>query len=232
MAANGRPNRDYPTDLLIACMNRGCDFNRDRPLPIVAVDEPIYRRLPCFLIATVDKFAGMPWTGPIAGFFGRVQRFDKQGFYGACDPDRGSMLPGGRQPEGRRVLAPLHLVAHDGRAVGLVFGMMETDRILIIVPMFHANAWGTPYGAWMAGTDMIMPQMFLMGEQLAAVINEHHPTLACGVPTIWNGLLALDSADRLLDHPGHHGHRRRRPRSPSSRRSRSASGRPSSRAGA
>ena len=72
-------------------------------------------------------------------------------------------------------------------------GMTEADRILIIVPMFHANAWGTPYGAWMAGTDMIMPQMFLMGEHLAAVINEHHPTLACGVPTIWNGLLALDT---------------------------------------
>jgi fatty-acyl-CoA synthase len=71
-------------------------------------------------------------------------------------------------------------------------GMVETDRILIIVPMFHANAWGTPYGAFMAGTDMIMPQMFLMGEQLAKVINEFHPTLACGVPTIWNGLLALD----------------------------------------
>ena len=71
-------------------------------------------------------------------------------------------------------------------------GMMETDRILIIVPMFHANAWGTPYGAFMAGTDMIMPQMFLMGDQLANVINEFHPTLACGVPTIWNGLLALD----------------------------------------
>ena len=58
--------------------------------------------------------------------------------------------------------------------------------------MFHANAWGTPYGAWMAGTDIIMPQMFLMGEQLAGVFNEFHPTLACGVPTIWNGLLQLD----------------------------------------
>ena len=72
-------------------------------------------------------------------------------------------------------------------------GMTETDRILIIVPMFHAMAWGTPYGAWMAGTDMIMPQMYLMGPALANVINEHHPTLACGVPTIWNGLLALDT---------------------------------------
>jgi fatty-acyl-CoA synthase len=72
-------------------------------------------------------------------------------------------------------------------------GMNEKDRILIIVPMFHANAWGTPYAAFMTGTDMIMPQMFLMGEQLAKVFNEFHPTLACGVPTIWNGLLALDT---------------------------------------
>ena len=40
-------------------------------LPILAVDEPIYRRLPCFMIATVDKFAAMPWTGEVGGFFGR-----------------------------------------------------------------------------------------------------------------------------------------------------------------
>jgi acyl-CoA synthetase (AMP-forming)/AMP-acid ligase II len=72
-------------------------------------------------------------------------------------------------------------------------GMTESDRILIIVPMFHAMAWGTPYGAWVAGTEMIMPQMFLMGEHLANVINEHRPTLACGVPTIWNGLLGIDT---------------------------------------
>jgi fatty-acyl-CoA synthase len=39
---------------------------------------------------------------------------------------------------------------------------------------------------------MIMPQMFLMGEPLAKIFNELHPTLACGVPTIWNGLLHLD----------------------------------------
>ncbi len=72
-------------------------------------------------------------------------------------------------------------------------GVTEDDRILIIVPMFHANAWGTPYSAWMAGADIVMPQMFLMGDHLAAIINEHRPTLACGVPTIWNGLLAVDA---------------------------------------
>jgi fatty-acyl-CoA synthase len=72
-------------------------------------------------------------------------------------------------------------------------GVTEKDRILIIVPMFHAMAWGTPYGAWLAGTDMIMPQMFLMGEPLGKIFNELHPTLACGVPTIWNGLLHIES---------------------------------------
>ena len=64
------PNHDEPTDLRIVCLNRRCDFSRDRPLPILAVDEPIYRRLPCFMIATVDKFAAMPWTGEVGAFFG------------------------------------------------------------------------------------------------------------------------------------------------------------------
>lgn len=81
-----RPNPDRPTDLVINCPNRRCDFSRGRSLPIVAVDEPIYRRLPCFLIATVDKFAAMPWIGQVGGFFGRVQRHDAHGFYGPCEP--------------------------------------------------------------------------------------------------------------------------------------------------
>jgi hypothetical protein len=105
-------------------MNRGCDFSRDRPLPIVAVDEPIYRRLPCFLIATVDKFAAMPWTGAVAGFFGRVQRFDKEGFYGACDPDRGGMLPGGRLlPPDLIIQDELHLISGP---LGTMVGLYET----------------------------------------------------------------------------------------------------------
>ena len=52
------PNIDKPTDLHVYCANRRCDFSSKRHLPVVAVDEPIYRRLPCFMIATVDKFAG------------------------------------------------------------------------------------------------------------------------------------------------------------------------------
>ncbi|MBV8461702.1 MAG: AMP-binding protein, partial [Acidimicrobiales bacterium] len=65
----------------------------------------------------------------------------------------------------------------------------ERDRVLTIVPMFHANAWGTPYAAFMTGADMVMPQLFVQAEPLAAIIARHRPTLACGVPTIWNDLL-------------------------------------------
>lgn len=44
---------------------------------IVAVDESIYRRLPCFIIATVDKFANLPWVGETAALFGKVDRYDE-----------------------------------------------------------------------------------------------------------------------------------------------------------
>lgn len=82
----------------------------------------------------------------------------------------------------------LHTVAETSASS---VGMTEADRILIIVPMFHANAWGLPYAAWLVGTNVVMPQMYLMGEQLAKVIADQRPTLACGVPTIWNGLLQV-----------------------------------------
>jgi fatty-acyl-CoA synthase len=65
----------------------------------------------------------------------------------------------------------------------------EQDRILVIVPMFHANAWGTPYAAWMVGADLLMPQQYLQAEPLAAMIAAERPTVSCGVPTIWNDLL-------------------------------------------
>ena len=70
-------------------------------------------------------------------------------------------------------------------------GMNEEDRALIVVPMFHANAWGIPYAAWSVGADMVMPQQFLQGEPLVRIIAEHRPTTACGVPTIWNDLLRV-----------------------------------------
>jgi len=68
-------------------------------------------------------------------------------------------------------------------------GASEKDRVLVIVPMFHANAWGMPYTAFFAGTDLIFPERFLQAEPLARIIAEQRPTLSLGVPTIWNDLL-------------------------------------------
>lgn len=88
------PNKQDPQDLRITCVNAKCAFTGDRSLPIVAVDEPIYRRLPEFLIATVDKFAALPWIGPSGKLFGHVERFDKNGFYSAAEPGQGQPLGG------------------------------------------------------------------------------------------------------------------------------------------
>jgi Helicase conserved C-terminal domain len=118
------PDEKAPTDLRITCVNRTCRFTRDQRLPIVAVDEPIYRRLPCFLIATVDKFAAMPWTGPVGAFFGRVQRYDRDGFYGPCDPNRGLPLPLAPGETGPPGLLPPDLVIQD--ELHLISGPMGT----------------------------------------------------------------------------------------------------------
>ncbi len=118
------PNTDTPTDLRVQCLNRGCDFTRGRSLPILAVDQPIYRRLPCFMIATIDKFAAMPWTGEVGGFFGRVNRFDKNGFYGPCDPGAGVPLPGGRLlPPDLVIQDELHLISGP---LGTIAGLYES----------------------------------------------------------------------------------------------------------
>lgn len=118
------PNPDAPTDLRVTCANRRCDFSRGNSLPILAVDEPIYRRLPCFLIATVDKFAAMPWTGEVGGFFGRVDRVDAEGFYGPCHPTAGRPLPVDRLPPMDLVIQDeLHLISGP---LGTMVGLYET----------------------------------------------------------------------------------------------------------
>ena len=55
--------------------------------------------------------------------------------------------------------------------------------------MFHANAWGLPYGAALAGADLILPDRFLGAEPLAGLIAAERPTLMGCVPTIFPDLL-------------------------------------------
>ncbi|HEY7829628.1 MAG TPA: long-chain fatty acid--CoA ligase [Solirubrobacteraceae bacterium] len=67
--------------------------------------------------------------------------------------------------------------------------LSRRDRALVVVPMFHANAWGIPHGAALAGTDLIMPDRFLQAESLAALIAAERPTIVGCVPTIFADLL-------------------------------------------
>ena len=76
-----------------------------------------------------------------------------------------------------------------GASLGNTFGLSEQDKVLPVVPMFHANAWGLPYAAVMAGADLIMPDRFLQPEPMVRLIEAERPTIAGAVPTIWNMLL-------------------------------------------
>jgi hypothetical protein len=117
------PNDNVPLNLQVHCVNYQCEFTGDRQLPIIGVDEPIYQRLPAFLIATVDKFAALPWTGQTGTLFGLVERFDKNGFYGPCDPARGQAL-GGHLPAPDLIIQDeLHLISGP---LGTIAGIYET----------------------------------------------------------------------------------------------------------
>jgi fatty-acyl-CoA synthase len=72
-----------------------------------------------------------------------------------------------------------------------VFALDESDRVLPVVPMFHANAWGLPYAALMAGADLVMPGPDLTPGGLLELMAAERVTVAAGVPTIWMGMVPL-----------------------------------------
>jgi fatty-acyl-CoA synthase len=80
-----------------------------------------------------------------------------------------------------------------------VLGITPSDRLLAIVPMFHANAWGIPYAAFLSGASLIQPDRFLQAEPLAAMIEQEKVTSGGAVPTIWNALLAHLDANPGID---------------------------------
>ncbi|TVZ01646.1 fatty acid--CoA ligase [Trebonia kvetii] len=66
----------------------------------------------------------------------------------------------------------------------------EHDRIMPIVPQFHANAWGLPYAAMMSGANLVMPDRFMIPDAIVKLIETERATVGAGVPTIWQGVLA------------------------------------------
>ncbi len=117
-----------------------CPFNQTVPLPVLAVDEQIYRRLPCFLISTIDKFAALPWVGKISSLFGNVSHYQlpngaaAAGFWGPAEKASGLKIPHGRLlPPELVIQDELHLISGP---LGTLAGLYETviERLMRPTP--------------------------------------------------------------------------------------------------
>ncbi|HEY5957666.1 MAG TPA: DISARM system helicase DrmA, partial [Polyangiaceae bacterium] len=123
------PGRTSPDEVRVGCLDESCEFscaNHAEGIPVVFVDEQVYRELPNFLIATVDKFAMLPWRGESGMLFGKVTVRDGRRFFGPMDtssPKTGKNLPGGLLPPELIVQDELHLISGP---LGTMVGLYET----------------------------------------------------------------------------------------------------------
>ncbi|MFO0675877.1 MAG: DISARM system helicase DrmA [Polyangiaceae bacterium] len=126
------PNRTNPTEVVVACLNPECDFSAARHpegIPVLFVDEQIYRELPSFVVGTVDKFAMMPWRGETGMLFGRAHARLGRAFFGPIDGPNSKAakgadpLPDGLRPPELIVQDELHLISGP---LGTMVGLYET----------------------------------------------------------------------------------------------------------
>jgi acyl-CoA synthetase (AMP-forming)/AMP-acid ligase II len=75
-----------------------------------------------------------------------------------------------------------------GECQANALGLTERDVVLVVVPQFHAMAWGLPYACANVGAEMILPGPDLSPHSVAELIAGHGVTVAAGVPSIWTGL--------------------------------------------
>ena len=124
------PNRTSPTEVVVGCTSYKCEFapgnNRDG-IPVLFVDEQIYRELPSFIVATVDKFALLPWRGETGMLFGRIHSRVGRRFFGPCDSETPAKdaepVVDGLLPPELIVQDELHLISGP---LGTMVGLYET----------------------------------------------------------------------------------------------------------
>ena len=84
------------------------------------------------------------------------------------------------------------IVLHTMMVLGAdALAISESDVVMPIVPMFHVNAWGLPYAAMLAGSDLVLPGPAMSAEALVGQLARHRVTFAAGVPSIWRSLEPL-----------------------------------------
>src|SRR5260221_1740250 len=84
-----------------------------------------------------------------------------------------------------------------GVCLGDSIGISMQDALCPVVPMFHANAWGTPYNAALTGAKLVFPGPGLDGKSLFELFEAERVTMALGVPTVWLNLLQYLDANKL-----------------------------------
>jgi 3-(methylthio)propionyl---CoA ligase len=111
--------------------------------------------------------------------------FDENTAAGLCYTSGTTAEPKGALYSHRStVLHALFTLGHMGRSFG-------PDRsTLPVVPLFHVNAWGTPYIGPLTGTKLVMPGPRLDGASLFELLDAEQVFSSWGVPTVWTGLLA------------------------------------------
>lgn len=73
------------------------------------------------------------------------------------------------------------------------------DSALVIVPLFHANAWGVPYGACMSGAKLVFPGPALDGKSVYELLRDEKCNFSLGVPTVWLAFFQYVDANPNLD---------------------------------
>jgi hypothetical protein len=127
---------------IVYCPSNACLFNQKNAkregLPILVVDEEVYRRLPSLLIATVDKFAQMPWKGESQMLFGRVNGYCSRHGYRSPDIEDKNSHPADKvfglpaaETEDKCCLRPPDLIIQDelhliNGPLGTLVGLYET----------------------------------------------------------------------------------------------------------
>lgn len=78
--------------------------------------------------------------------------------------------------------------------MGDTIGVTSHDSVLVVVPLFHANAWGMPYAAAMCGAKLVFPGQAMDGKNICELLQNEKVTLSMGVPTVW--LMLFQYADQ------------------------------------
>jgi fatty-acyl-CoA synthase len=156
---------------------------------LVPILEQIRDRIPCVRRIVViggaeDEYESLVAGAPDAPY--PWPRLDENCAAGMCYTSGTTGNPKGVVYSHRALY--LHSLAF---TMADTFALSERDVLLQIVPMFHANGWGTPHAAIMVGAKIVMPGEHPQFRDLARLIQEERVTVAGGVPTIWIGLDAV-----------------------------------------